>query len=303
MTLPSVVVFGALLGGVYAVMAYGLGLIYGVMRIVNLAHGAVLMLAAYGAFSFSSATGLDPFLSLAILVPVGYAAGRFLYATLVRRVVRDSLRRVPGAGRAGQASSAAPMAAMLLLFGVGLCARNAAYLVWTGNDQVLTVPYGLATVWLGVPVPLTKVLIFGMSLAASAVLYGIVSFTHFGRALRAVVQDPDAAALSGLDVDRLSGQAFGLGTAIAAVGGMLLATVYVINPEFGSLFLLKSFCIIVLGGLESMGGILAGAITLGIVETAAGVYGSVALQDAVSFLLLVVILVVRPGGLPSLVKR
>ncbi len=284
-TLANVLVFGLLLGGVYAVMAYGLGLIYGVMRIVNLAHGAVLMLAAYAAYALNAAWGLDPILALPFVLPVAYLLGVALYLGLVRHVV-----------------SGPPMASLLLLFGVSLCARNLAYLIWTGDDRSLTVSHALSTIDVGVPVPLTKVLVFAIALAATAGLWAMFRFTHFGRSIRAVAQDPLAAELTALSVGRVSARAFGLGTAIGALGGMLLSSLYVINPEFGAGFLLKSFCIIVLGGMDSMVGILAGALLLGIAETAAGVYGAAALQDAVSFILLVTILVVRPGGLPSLFR-
>lgn len=284
-TLANVLLFGVLLGGVYAIMAYGLGLIYGVMRIVNLAHGAVLMLAAYAAYSLNAAWALDPLFSLPLVLPLAYAAGMALHVGLVRH-----------------AQAGPPMASLLLLFGVGLCARNAAYLVWTGDDRAVTLSYGLATLDAGVPVPLTKLLVFTIALAATGAMWALFRFTHFGRAIRAVSQDAFAAELSGLDVGRINARAFGLGTAIGALGGVLLSDLYVVNPEFGSGFLLKSFCIIVLGGMDSMLGIFAGAVLLGVAETATGVYGTGALQDAVSFVLLVTALVIRPGGLPSLFR-
>jgi branched-chain amino acid transport system permease protein len=281
----QVLIYGVILGGVYAVMAYGLGLIYGVMRIVNLAHGAVLMLAAYGAFVLYARWHINPLLGAFAIVPVAYVLGRLLYRHLVLRV-----------------AAGPPMAAMLLLFGVGLCARNLAYLAWTGDDRTIALSYGLSTIDLGVPVPMTRVIVFAIALATTAGLFLVFRFTHFGRAVRAVARDPIAAELAGISVPAMSARAFGVGTALGAVGGVLLATLYVINPEFGGPFLLKSFCIIVLGGMDSMPGILAGALTLGVAETAAGVYGGAAWQDLVSFLLLVLILVARPGGLPSLVR-
>ena len=285
MLLLQVVVYGVILGGVYAVMAYGLGLVYGVMRIVNLAHGAVLMLAAYGAFVLHARWGIDPLLSAFIVVPAAYFAGVFVFRHVVSRVM-----------------SGPPMAAMLLLFGIGLCARNLAYLVWTGDDQTIGLSYGLSTIDLGVPVATTRLVVFAIALATTCALFLVFRYTHFGRSVRAVARDPIAAELTGISVPRVSARAFGAGTALGALGGVLLATLYVINPEFGGPFLLKSFCIIVLGGMDSMPGILAGALTLGVAETAAGVYGGAAWQDLVSFLLLVLILVARPGGLPSLVK-
>jgi branched-chain amino acid transport system permease protein len=285
-TLVTVLVFGTLLGGVYAVMAYGIGLVYGVLRIVNLAHGATLMLAAYLAWTLNARIGLDPLAAIPLVAPAGYLVGWALYHGLVRRVAQGP-----------------PMASLLLLFGVSLCVRNLAYLVWTGDDRTVTMTHALTTVSLGVPLPLTKLVAFATALATTTALWALFRFTDAGRAIRAVAQDPLAAELSGLSVTRVSGHAFGLGTALGALGGVLLSTLYVVNPEFGGGFLLKSFCIIVLGGMDSMLGIFAGAVLLGVAETAAGVYGAAALQDAVSFVLLVAVLVVRPGGLPSLFQR
>jgi len=290
----QVLVFGIILGGVYAVMAYGLGLIYGVMRIVNLAHGAVLMLAAYGAFELHARWSLDPLMSAVLIVPAAYWAGILLFRHVVARVA---------AGPALEPGQTAAMPVMLLLFGIGLCARNLAYLVWTGDDRTIALSYGLSTIDIGIPVATTRVIVFAIALATTAGLFVVFRHTHFGRSVRAVARDPVAAELSGISVPRVSARAFGAGTALGAFGGVLLATLYVINPEFGGPFLLKSFCIIVLGGMESMPGILAGAMTLGVAETAAGVYGGAAWQDLVSFVLLVLILVARPGGLPSLVRR
>lgn len=282
----QVLIYGLVLGGVYAVMAYGLGLVYGVMRIVNLAHGAVLMLAAYGAWAIHEGWRIDPLLAALLIVPAGYITGRLLFQHVVSRV-----------------TSGPPMAAMLLLFGVGLCARHLAYVMWTGDDRTVALSYGLSTIDLGVPIATTRIVVFAIALATTAALFLVFRYTHFGRAVRAVARDPVAAELSGISVAGVSAHAFGAGTALGAFGGVLLSTLYVINPEFGAPFLLKSFCIIVLGGMDSMPGILAGALTLGIAETAAGVYGGAAWQDLVSFVLLVLILVARPGGLPSLVRR
>lgn len=281
-TLYNVFLYGIFLGGVYAVVAFGLGLIYGVMRVINLAHGTVLMLAAYAAFTLQVHAGLDPLLSLPLVLPASYLAGAALYSGILRRVANGP-----------------PMAAMLLLFGLALLGRNLAYIIWTGDDQSVTLTYGLSTVWLGTPVPVTKLVVFGLSLVVTLGLSLGLRRTHLGRSVRAVAEDPLAAELTGLSVERINRRAFGLGTAIAALGGVMLSTLYVINPELGRGFLLKSFCIIVLGGMDSMAGIFIGALLLGVAETATGVYASAAMQDAVSFILLVLILVLLPGGLPS----
>ncbi len=196
----NILVYGLLLGGAYAVVAFGLSLIYGVMRVVNLAHGTVLMLAAYCAYTLQGQWRIDPLLALAVVLPSGYYFGWALYKTTLLRIRHET-----------------PMAAMLLLFGVSLCIRNFAYLVWTGDDRSLSLTYALDTLWIGTPVPWIKVVVFAVSVAATALMYFVLRFTHFGRALRAVTQDPVAAELSGLDVGEVRAQAFGAGTASVTV--------------------------------------------------------------------------------------
>jgi branched-chain amino acid transport system permease protein len=290
--LPAVLLNALLSAGLYATMSYGLAVIYGVMRIINLAHAGVMMLAAYVTFALFARFALDPFLSLLVVVPLFFGFGVLLYKLVVRRLPRV----------AGTAS----MESLLLLFGVWLVLQNLAYAIWSGDTQSILTPYTMKSVGiLGVRVGVPNLLVFALSALSLLVLHLLLSRSRLGRAIRAVTQNRDAALLSGVDADGISAAAFGLGTAFAAVAGTMLSTLYAFTPDFGRSFLLKAFCIIVLGGMESFTGVAAGAFVLALLENALAVYTTIptSFQDAISFTLLVVVLVALPQGLPGLLAR
>ncbi|HZX40870.1 MAG TPA: branched-chain amino acid ABC transporter permease [Myxococcaceae bacterium] len=278
-----------LAAGLYATMSYGLAVIYGVMRIINLAHAGLMMLAAYATYTLNDRFGLDPFLSLLVVAPAFFLLGLALYALFVRWLPR---------------SSAGPsLQSLLLLFGVWLVLQNLAYAIWGGDTQSILTPYTMESVELlggrfGVP----QILVFVVSILSLVGLNLVLRRTYLGKAIRAVTQNRDAAMLSGVNAGQIAAVAFGIGTAFAAMGGSMLSTLYAFTPDFGRSFLLKSFCIIVLGGMESFTGVALGALVLAFIENFASAYTSipVSYQDAISFTLLVVVLVAAPGGLPGL---
>jgi branched-chain amino acid transport system permease protein len=285
----DVVVNSFLAAGLYATMAYGLAVIYGVMRIINLAHAGIMMLGAYTTFTLFTHFSIDPFLSIVVVVPLFFAGGVALYRTVVRRLPRSG--------------STPSMESLLLLFGVWLVLQNLAYVLWSGDTQSILTSYTLKSVsLLGVRVGVPSLGVFGMSALSLLVLEFVLHRTYLGKAIRAVTQNRDAALLSGVDADRISAVAFGVGTAFAGLAGTLLSTLFAFTPDFGRSFLLKAFCIIVLGGLESVTGVAAGAFVLALLENVTAAYTAVptSLQDALSFTLLVVTLVVLPQGLPGL---
>jgi branched-chain amino acid transport system permease protein len=287
----NVLIDSLLAAGLYATMAYGLAVIYGVMRIINLAHAGIMMLGAYATFTLFTRFSLDPFLSSLVVVPVFFAGGVLLYRTVVRRLPRSG--------------STPSMESLLLLFGVWLVLQNFAYVVWSGDTQSILTSYTLKSVsLLGVRVGVPALLVFGMSGLSLLVLELVLHRTYLGKAIRAVTQNRDAALLSGVDADRISAMAFGIGTAFAGLAGTLLSTLYAFTPDFGRTFLLKAFCIIVLGGLESVTGVAAGAFVLALLENGTAAWSTIptSLQDALSFTLLVLTLVVLPQGLPGLAR-
>ncbi|HUK14321.1 MAG TPA: branched-chain amino acid ABC transporter permease [Thermoanaerobaculaceae bacterium] len=290
--LLTVAVNSLLAAGLYAEMAYGLAVIYGVMRIINLAHAGIMMLGAYVTLTLFSRFGVDPFLAFFLVGPLFLAFGMALYRTVVRRLPR-------GGG-------APTMGSLLLLFGVWLVLQNFAYLVWSGDTQSILTSYTMRSVsLLGVRVGVPSLLVFAASGASLLFLNLLLRTTYLGKAIRAVTQNRDAALLAGIDAEMISAVAFGLGCAFAGVAGGMLSTLYAFTPDFGRSFLLKSFCIIVLGGMESVTGVAAGALVLAVVENTLAVYTSVPIsfQDAITFAILFAALVALPEGLSGLFAR
>ena len=281
-----------LAAGLYATMSYGLAVIYGVMRMINLAHAGLMMLAAYVTFTLFSRYELDPFLSLAVVIPLFFVLGVLLHRFVIRRLPRTA--------------GTPTIQSLLLLFGVWLVLQNLAYALWTGDTQSILTPYTLKSVTLlGVRVGVPNLLVFGVSAVSLLALNFVLKKTYVGRAILAVTQNRDAALLSGIDADRLSAIAFGAGTAFAGIAGTSLSTLYAFTPDFGRSFLLKAFCIIVLGGMDSFTGVAAGALVLAFLENALGAWTPIptSFQDAISFTLLVLVLVAVPQGLPGIARK
>ncbi len=287
----SLLISAILLAGLYATMSYGLGLIYGVMKIVNVSHAGFMMLGAYAAYLLihpDYGIKLNPFIAPFIVVPVFFALGMALQRYVVRHVMN------------------APMiTSLLLLFGVWLIIQNLAYLVFTGDTRTITTPYTLQTIRLGdLRISVNRLLVFAVGVVTLVGLQQFMSRTFTGKAIRATATDADAAALVGVNTQRVRMIAFGMGIALAALAGALMSLLLAFDPDFGKSHQLKSFTIVVLGGLESFVGVALGSVVLALIETFSIPIGvPPALQDFVSFALLVVVLVVMPGGLVSLLKR
>jgi branched-chain amino acid transport system permease protein len=271
-----------LLAGLYATMSYGLGLIYGVLRVVNLAHGGVIMAGGYLGWVLYVRLGIDPYLTIPFVALASFGLGVAIYQGLVRWLPR---------GAAGGPAS------LLLLFGVWLVLRNIAYALFTGNEQSITTSYSTRSLeLLGVHLPVTRLAVLGIGLAIAAGLHTLLRRTLVGRAIRAVAQNADSCTLVGIDVDRIYTLTFGIGTALSGTAGVLLATVFSFNPSSGSSELLKAFVVVVLGGLGSIWGIVLAALVLAAAETFAVLIMPSYLTTAVGFVLLVLVLVLRPGG-------
>jgi branched-chain amino acid transport system permease protein len=272
-----------LLAGLYATMAYGLGLIYGVLRVVNLAHGGVIMAGAYLGWWLHEEFGLDPYLSIPVVLVFSFLLGVVLYQLLVRRLPR---------GTAGGPAS------LLLLFGVWLVLRNIGYLLFTGDDRTIRTSYSVRPVaLLGLHASLNRLILLVIALVIAVLLHVLLRRTMTGRAIRAVAQNADSCTLVGIDVDRIYTLTFGIGTALAGVAGVLLAANFSFNPASGSSELLRSFVVVVLGGLGSVYGIALAALIVAAAEAFAVLILPSYLTNAVGFLLLVLVLVLRPGGL------
>jgi branched-chain amino acid transport system permease protein len=242
-------VLGVLLGGLYALLAAGLTLYFGVMRVVMLAHSAFLILAAYLAWAFNLRTGLDPLLSLVVTVPLFFGVG-----VLVQRLLISRLR-----------PATLTMMSVLLTFSIALVIEGMLGLVFSGTHRRIQLPYSGADIAvLGASIPVVKLIAFALAGLSLAGLYALLKATRFGHALRATIQHPEAARLVGIDTDRIAGYGFGIGLATAAVGGTALALDSTIYPSLHWHWIGPLMAIIVVGGLGSIPGAAIAAMVLGL---------------------------------------
>jgi branched-chain amino acid transport system permease protein len=278
-----------LLAGVYAAMAVGMSVVYGVMKIVNLAHAGFLMLGAYFAFELYQRFHIDPVMGALIALPAFFLFGMLVHWLLVRWLPK---------------SDTPTLASLLLMFGFWLVLQNVAYLIWGPEDQSIFTPLTLSSVQIGqISVPKVNLIVFAAAVVCMIVLQVLFHRSWFGRSMRALIQNPYAAQIVGVDDERTARLTFGLGTAFAGFSGALLGLLYSFSPDFGRPFLLRSFVIIVLGGLDSVSGVALGAIVLALVETFSIVKIPASYQPSISFALLVVVLLILPKGLVSLFNK
>jgi branched-chain amino acid transport system permease protein len=274
-------VSGVLTGALYAMIGIGLTVVFGVMRIINLAHGEMVMLGMFGAFWGQALWKLDPFLSLLLWAPLMFLAGTLVYRLLLRKII-------PG----GELNT------LLYTAGLSLLVANLALLAWTGDYRTIRLAYGIEPIRpLGIAISIPLALAFGLALLITAALWLFLARTDLGRAIRATSQNAEAAILMGIDVEKVAVVTFGLGTALAGAAGVLLAPSLYLYPTVGELLIVKCFVIVVLGGLGSVPGAIAGGTLLGVVESLGAVYVSSAYKDGIGFVLFLAVLLYRPAGL------
>ena len=277
--LGQVVVSGLLAGALYALVALGLGVIFGVMRVINVAHGTLLMLGAYVTFWWFQLLGVNPYLSLFVSMALMFLVGMALQRILIRRVV-----------------GAPELSSLLLTFGISIALVNLAQLAFTSDLR--SVEYLTGSFVLG-PFNFSKsrtiACLFAVGIAALAAWF--LQRTKLGKAIRATAQNSEVALVCGIDVPRVHLYAFGLASALASAGGTLVAVMVAIQPEMGGVYTFKSFLVIVLGGAGNFKGALLGGVLLGLVEQLASLFWTTQVSEAVAYVLLVVVLLLRPTGL------
>lgn len=275
------IILGLLLGGLYALLAAGLTLYFGIMRVVMIAHSAFLILAAYLAWYFRRRTGLDPLLSLAITVPLFFAAGVIMQRLLLARL-RPATRT---------------MMSVLLTFSIALGIEGMLGYVFTGTQRRLQLGYSGASLELfGARVAVVKLIAFALAAIAMLALYLLMMKTRFGQALRATIQHREAAQLVGIDTDRVAGYGFGLGLATAAVGGTALALDSTIYPSLHWHWIGPLMAIIVVGGLGSVPGAAIAAMVLGMLQSMFQIPLGTTWAQTVFYIALFATLVFRPQG-------
>jgi branched-chain amino acid transport system permease protein len=279
--LTQALVLGLLIGGVYALMASGLTLIFGVMRIINIAQGAFLIVVATFTWWLWRETGIDPILASVITTPLMFGLGWLLYKLVVSRIRGQS-----------------PSMSVLLTFGLALVIEGVLNVVAGNKFKSATPSYFEESFSIG-SLQLPKAQVFGF-LAAVVVLAGlylVLTKTWTGRAIRATAQNPSAAALVGVSAAGTAALAFALGSASAGVGGSILSVLYPFFPASHYDWISRLLGIVVLGGMGSLPGAMVGALVLGLAETLTATYGSLRWSTLVFYLVIMVVLLVRPQGL------
>jgi branched-chain amino acid transport system permease protein len=272
---------GILIGGVYALIGVGLTIIFGVMRIINFAHGELVMLGMYASYFLFTLGHVDPFVSIVFVFPLLFLFGAVLQKTVINRVL-----------------NALPQNQILLTIGIGLILSNTMMLLFTSDYRIISTKYSSASFQVGqISVSAPLLVSFVITAAVTAVLYWFLLKTDTGQAIRATAQDRDAAQLMGVNVRRMSVLATGLGAGLAAVAGALISPTYYIFPQVGQPFTLKAFVIVVLGGMGSVMGATVGGVLIGATESLAGAYISSGLKDLVVYVLFLLILLFKPAGL------
>ncbi|MHB1406062.1 MAG: branched-chain amino acid ABC transporter permease [Desulfitobacteriaceae bacterium] len=272
---------GILMGGVYAVTAIGLTLIFGVMEIVNFSHGALMMLGMYVTYWLFALLGINPYLTIPVSIVVMFAIGWLMQRFLLNKIIK------------------APQHNQLLLtLGVMLFIENLALFLWSPDFRSITVP-GLETaIQLGnVSLNKPKLLAFVFALILTVVLFLILHKTALGRSIRATSQERDGASLVGIKVKNINAIAFGIGTACAGVAGSLIVPFFFTSPGAGAVFLLRSFVVAILGGLGNFWGALVAGLIVGLAESLSGLFLSGSWNDLVIYGIFVLVLLLRPTGL------
>ncbi len=272
---------GLLTGAVYALVALGLTLIYGVLHIINFAHGALLSAAMFAAFFAFRLLGLDPYIAILLLAPAFFVIGYLLQRFVI-----------------GPASHGDDRNMLLVTLGLAVLIENALLFAFRADTRTIDLPYAFRTIDFGFTfLSVPRVIGFAAVLFVALALWALMTLSDTGKAIRAVAREKLGAQLAGIDVAHVYAMTFGLGTACVAVAACLLMPTYYVNPTAGEAFVLVAFTIVVLGGMGSVAGALIGGLVVGVVESLSGLFLGESLGQIGIFLVFIAVLLVRPTGL------
>ena len=272
---------GVTTGAVYALIALGLTLIYGVLHIINFAHGASLMMALYGVYFLKERLGIDPYLALPVVVPLMFVLGYVLQRVVINRASHGKDENI-----------------LLVTLGLSIVMENLALLFFKSDTRTIDTAYTLTTWSIGsAMISLPKLVAFVGALVVSALLLWMVRGTDLGRAIRAVAKEKHGARLMGIDVEHVYAMCFGIGLACLGAAACFLLPAYYVNPQVGNGFVLVAFTIVVLGGMGSFAGALLGGLLIGGVESLGGLYLGESLGQVGIFVIFIAVLLLRPQGL------
>jgi branched-chain amino acid transport system permease protein len=282
--LLSALLNGLTTGAVYALIALGLTLIYGVLHIINFAHGASLMMALYGVYALKERWGVDPYVALPFMVPAMFVLGYGMQRLIINRASHGKDENI-----------------LLVTLGLSIVMENLALLFFKSDTRTIDTPYTLSTVAIGpeavqVMVSVPKLVAFAGALVVSALLILILQRTDLGRAIRAVAKEKQGARLMGIDVEHVYAMCFGLGLACLGAAACFLLPAYYVNPQVGNGFVLVAFTVVVLGGMGSFAGALLGGLLIGVVESFGGLFLGESLGQVGIFVIFIAVLLLRPQG-------
>jgi branched-chain amino acid transport system permease protein len=279
--LPQLLATTLLLGGVYALIAVGLTLIFGVMRIVNFAHGEFLMLGMYLAFWSFALLGLDPYVTLVLGLPVIFAGGWLSYRLVMRPVIHASHN-----------------VQVFTTVGLSIALQALALVLWSADAQFIRTGYYAVVVrFAGVALNLAQIAAFVVAVIFTAALFAFMRWSYAGKIMRATAQDRHAAALMGIDTGRVFALTWAVGITCVGVAGVVLAPIYPVYPSIGLQFVLIAYVAVVLGGLGDMAGALIASLVVAFVEVVGSYVIGTAWKEVMYLLLFITILVIRPAGL------
>jgi branched-chain amino acid transport system permease protein len=278
---PQQIINGVLIGGVYVLVALGFSIVWGILNIVNLAHGVFIMLGAFVTFFIWEATDLDPFLVLPIAAAILFVVGYATQSGIINFVMRAPL-----------------LVTLLLTFGIEIFVTNLALYKWKADIRSVSPSYAGKSIEIGnAIIPITKLGALGLAFIITGLLALFMNRTKIGASIRATGMDLTAAKLMGVNIPRTYALTFALGAALAAAAGTLISATQPFDPTIGSSYTIRAFVICVLGGLGSIPAVLVGGLLFGLIETIGSVVLGAGYKDAITFIVLVVLLVFRPNGL------
>ena len=279
--LVAATINGLLIGGIYTLVASGLTLIYGVLHIINFAHGSMLMLAMFGVYYLLMILGIDPYMSLLIMVPAMYIFGFLLYKLLIGRLAHGKDENI-----------------LLITLGLSILIENLALMFFKGNTRTILVSYSDMMVEVGPTlVSLPKIISFAAAMALCAALGLFIQRTDTGKAIRAVAKERVGARLVGINVDRIFAISYGIGLATLGAAACLLMPIFYVSPTTGHVFVLVAFTVVVLGGMGSFLGAVVGGLIVGLTESFGGLLLGESLGQIGISLIFILILLFRPTGL------
>lgn len=284
------IVSGVLLGSMYALIALGMTLIMGVMKIINLAHGAIVMVGMYVTYVCFQQFGIDPYLGMFVSMFVAFVLGCLIQKYMINILVK--------------VESILPQNQVLLTIGIMLVLTEIARLIFKSDYRSVATGYSSNTIFVAdMSISVPMLIGFFIAIAFTTLLHLFLTKSDLGKSIRATAQDRDAAVYMGVNASKITVITFGIGSALAAAGGSLLLPIFYLYPDVGQLFNAKSFIITILGGMGSTMGAIVGAIILGTAESLGATYISMGYKDLVGLVMFILVLLFLPGGLRSFVRR